>query len=112
MLRTIGIDLSVTDPVVDENTTIDSIGNSKVDTVRVDAKMANSKSQVKSKGKNLTKAIAQGSGSCFITHGAKQVFTKLRQAFIEILILYYLDSNCHIYIETNYSSYTIGGVLS
>ena len=58
--------------------------------------MAKSKTQNKSKGKNLEKSFsakfqspAQVSQSDFLTPKARQVFTKLKQAFIEALILYH-----------------------
>ena len=48
----------------------------------------------------------------YLTPGAKQAFTQLRQAFTKALILRHFDPECHIRIETDASSYAIGGVLS
>ena len=48
----------------------------------------------------------------FLTSNAKKAFNHLRLAFIEALILQYFDSESHIRIETDTSSYAIGGVLS
>ena len=78
--------------------------------------MAKSKRQDKNKGKNLVKFFlakfkASGSGSGFLTLGARQVFTELRQTFIEVPIFYHFDLDYHIWIETNTSSFTIGRIL-
>ena len=52
MLTIIGVDFIAIDPVVGgENSTIDGIGNNKVDRAKVGAKVAKSKSQGKIKGK-------------------------------------------------------------
>ena len=48
----------------------------------------------------------------YLTPGAKQAFTQLRQAFTKAPILQYFDSKCHIQIETDEWGYAIGGVLS
>ena len=104
MLRSTGIDLVITDPVaVGKDNTIDKIGDSEVDGAKVDTKIAKSKNQDKSKGKNLVKsflakfqALVQSFGSDFLTPGAIQVFTKLRQAFIKVSILNHFDPDCHI----------------
>ena len=48
----------------------------------------------------------------FLTLDAKEAFNYLRQTFIKALILWHFDPECHIWIETNPSSYAIGGVLS
>ena len=50
--------------------------------------------------------------SSFLTSEAKLVFLRLRQTFIEAPILYHFDPECYIRIETDASSYTIGGILS
>ena len=41
-----------------------------------------------------------------------KTFTKLRQAFIEALILNHFDPDRHIKIETDVSGYTIDKILS
>ena len=51
-------------------------------------------------------------GMGFFTPKARLAFTQLRQPFVEAPILHYFNPECHIRIETNASSYTIGGVLS
>ena len=48
----------------------------------------------------------------FLTPNAKKAFNHLRLAFIEAPILRYFDPESHIRIETDASSYAIGGVLS
>ena len=48
----------------------------------------------------------------FLTPGAKEVFTKLRQAFTKALIPWYFDLECHIQIQTNASGYAIGRIPS
>ena len=47
----------------------------------------------------------------FLTLGAKEAFNRLRQAFTKALILQHFDPECHIWIETDASSYGIDGVL-
>ena len=54
----------------------------------------------------------QSSRSDFFTYEAKQVFTKLKQTFIDVLILYHFDLNCYICIETDIFDYTIDEILS
>ena len=48
----------------------------------------------------------------YLTIGAKQVITQLRQAFTKALILQHFDPECHIWNKTDASSYAIGGILS
>ena len=84
---------------------------------KVDAKTAKSKSESKSKGKNLVKFFSVkykvfGSRLGFLTPGARQAFTKLRQAFIKVSIFHYFDLDCHIKMETDISDYVISGVFS
>ena len=56
--------------------------------------------------KNLNRAID------YLTSSTKQAFTQLRQTFTKAPILRHFDPKCHIRIETDASSYAIGGVLS
>ena len=51
-------------------------------------------------------------GPKFLTPDAKTAFNRLRLAFTEAPILQHFDPECHIWIETDVSSYAIGGVLS
>ena len=48
----------------------------------------------------------------FLTPRAGLAFTKLRQAFFKTSILHHFNPERHIRIETNVSSYAIGGVLN
>ena len=48
----------------------------------------------------------------FLTADAKRVFTKLKQGFVEALILNYFDPERHIRIETDALGYAIGGIFS
>ena len=48
----------------------------------------------------------------FLTSDTKKTSNHLWLAFIKALILRYFDLESHIQIETNASSYAIGGVLS
>ena len=68
------VDLIAIDSIaVDEDNNLDKIGNSKVNGTKVGAKTTKSKNQDKSKSKNLikffAKALAQTSGSSFLTPG-------------------------------------------
>ena len=47
----------------------------------------------------------------YLTLKARLAFTQLRKAFTKAPILQHFDLKCHIRIETNPSSYPIGGVL-
>ena len=70
------------------------------------------KSQKMSKSKNLSKFKKTERSSDFLTPRAKLAFNKLRQAFVKAPILHHFDLERYIQIETNASSYAIGGVLS
>ena len=48
----------------------------------------------------------------YLTPNARRTFTQLRQAFNKAPILQHFDPQCHIRIETDGSSYVIGGMLS
>ena len=48
----------------------------------------------------------------FLTSGTREAFNQLRQAFTKAPIFRHFDPKCHIRIETNASSFAIGGVLS
>ena len=55
--------------------------------------------------KNLNKTTG------YLTPNTKQIFIQLRKGFTKAPILRYFDSECHIWIETDASSYAISGVL-
>ena len=48
----------------------------------------------------------------FLTPKARLTFIQLRQMFVETPIFHHFNPECHIWIETNISSYAIGSVLS
>ena len=70
------------------------------------AKMTKSKNQDFPKFRN--EKVEMG----FLTPKARLAFTQSRQAFVKAPIFHYFDSESHIRIETDVSSYAIGGVLS
>ena len=78
-----------------------------------DRNLSKSKSK---KSKNANSGVQRRLGATgeptFLTPDAKKAFTQLRQAFIKAPILRHFDLECHIRIETDASSYAIGGVLS
>ena len=91
-------------------------GESEMDDVEVDGSEievdeVGKRAQKTSKSKNLFKS-QKTVGLDFLTPGAKLAFTELRQTFLKAPILYHFDPDRHIRIETDVSSYAIGGVLS
>ena len=76
------------------------------------AKTTKSKILVKSKNHDFPKFRTEKAETGFLTPKARLVFNQLRQAFIEAPILHHFDPKSHIWIETDVSSYAIGGVLS
>ena len=50
--------------------------------------------------------------SSFFISKARLAFTQIKQAFVEALILYLFNIECHIQIETHASGYTIDEILS
>ena len=70
--------------------------------------MTKSKILAKSKNRDFppnSRNMEAGSG--FLTPKTRITFIKVRQAFVEVPILYYFDPECHIWIETNASRYAI-----
>ena len=65
-----------------------------------------------SKFKKLFKPKKKIGSLDFLILRARLVFTKLRQAFVRALILYYFDPECYIQIKTNALCYAIDGVFS
>lgn len=72
-------------------------------------KSTKSTSQIKTGQLGNNNAIEE---SKFITSKARKTFNYLKQAFINASILWHFNSECHIQIETNVSSYAIRGVLN
>ena len=87
------------------------IDNVEVDGGEVRDNEIEKKCQKTSKSKNLSKS-KKTVRSDFLTAGARLAFTKLRQAFVKAPILHHFDPECHIRVETDALSYTIGEVFS
>ena len=83
------------------------LSGNEIDGGEIEDDKVRKKVQKRSKSKNLSKSTLD-----FFTPGAKLAFTKLRQAFFKAPILHHFDPERHIRIETDTSSYAIGGVLS
>ena len=87
------------------------IDGDKVDSAELEDDEVEKKVQKTSKSKNLSKSKTTVRMHFFIPK-AKLAFTKLRQAFLKVLIFYHFDLECHIQIEIDISGYAIGGVFS
>ena len=75
--------------------------------------MTKSKILVKFKNRDFSpNSRNMGAKSGFLTSKARLVLIKLRQVFVEALILDNFDSEYHIVIETNASGYAIGRILN
>ncbi len=75
--------------------------------------MAKSKKWIRAEKSEAFRAKNLSSQSrSFLTPEARKTFTKLRQAFVETLILNHFDPEHHIRIEIDTSDYAIGGILS
>ena len=88
----------------------------KVDSGKIDNEIRK-KGQKMSKFKNLLKSKKLSKSkktleSNFFTSGAGLAFTKLREVFVKALILYHFELKYYIRVETDISSYAIGGVFS
>ena len=64
----------------------------------------------KTVGRSPSKNLNGATG--YLTSNTRWTFTQLRQAFIKASILRHFDPEYHIRIDTDASSYVIGGVLS
>ena len=80
--------------------------NVEVDGGEVEVDEFEKKVQKSSKSKKTVRSTD------FFTLGAKLAFTKLRQVFIKVPILYHFDPKRYISVETDVSGYAIIGVLS
>ena len=91
----------------------DEINDSKIDGNKIkDKKIKNNKFVKKKNYQRISKSKKTVGFSNFFTTGTRLVFTKLRQVFVKVLILYYFDPKRHIQIKTYDSSYAIGRVFS
>ena len=99
--------LNTTEPSVISAFRVDDdevVGNGgTVDQLYASRKLAKSK---------RTKSVHDSEKPKFLTFKAKEAFNRLRQAFTKALFFWHFDLECHIRIETDASSYAIGGVLS
>ena len=68
--------------------------------------------KILSKSRNPTNFNAAEVGPKFLTLDAKIAFNCLWLAFTKAPILWYFNSECHIWIKTNSLGYVIDGVLS
>ena len=87
----------------------DGIDGSEMDDVEVDGGEVGV-DEVEKKGQKMSKSKTIGSD--FLIPGAKLAFTKLRLAFLKVLILHNFDLERHIRIETDVSGYAISGIPS
>ena len=94
----------------DINEVVGGGGGRADETVR---NLSKSKKSKNNKSENSTRVpnIGATEEPTFLTSDTRKAFNFLRQAFIKALILQYFDPECHIWIETDVSSYVIGGVL-
>ncbi len=74
--------------------------------------MAKSKKWIHAKKTEAFRVKNLGQSRIFLTADTRRAFTKLRQVFVEALILNHVDPKHHIRIETDGSGYAIGGILS
>ena len=87
------------------------LNGSEIDGGEVGDDEVGKKVQKLSKSKNLSKSKKMVR-SDFLTPKAKLAFTELRQTFVKVPILHHFDPERHIWIKTDVSGYTIGGVFS
>lgn len=74
--------------------------------------MAKSKKQTQIKKVKSSRAKNLSQPKTFFTSNTRQAFIKLRQIFVEVLILNYFDLKHYVCIEINTSSYAINKILN
>ena len=97
-----GDDIAVSDNMDDNNIIID---NKSI-------KGKNGKKKNYQKMSKFKKMIKSNDFLDFFTSRTRQIFIKLRQAFIRALILYHYNLECYILIEINVLGYLMGKILS
>ena len=120
MLKTTGSTRSVASPKETEggvggNSVVNVVGGGEATNPTKGknlAKTTKSKILVKSKNHDFPKSRSEEAGTGFLIPKARLAFTQLRQAFVKAPILHHFDLESHIRIETDASSYAIGGILS
>ncbi len=75
-------------------------------------KRAKSKKWICAKKAKAFRAKNLGQSGSFLTANARKAFIKLKQAFIEALILNHFDPEHYIRIKTDASNYAIGEIFS
>ena len=86
------------------------VGDDKVDDVEVGDNEVGKKVQIITKSKKLSKSKKMVRSDFFI-RGARLAFIKLKQGFVKASTLYHFDQEYYIWVETDASSYAIGGVF-
>ena len=99
----------IDDSEVDDNEIGDNEIRKKDEKIFKSQNLTKFKNLTKSKKLSRTKKTIKSSN--FFTAKAKLAFTKLKHGFIKASILPQFDLEHYISVETNISSYAIGGVL-
>ena len=89
------------------------VGGAEIDSNKIDNNnIAEEKNHQKtSKSKNCL-SLKRRNWAFLHPELLRLAFTKLRQAFVKVLILYYFDLECYIRIEIDISDYAIGEIFS
>ncbi len=74
--------------------------------------MAKSKKWICAEKTKVSRAKNSDQSGLFLTVDTRRAFIKLRQAFVETPILNHFDSERYIWLETDVSGYSIGGILN
>lgn len=98
------------DNTVDRADSGNEIGRAKPQ-IDSQVKLSKSKHKIRSSLARSQLLAEPSSGYNFQTSKARLLFAELRQMFIETPILYYFDSKCHIWFETEALRSAIGEVL-
>ena len=111
MLKTTGLYVLAPRAFVAKDEVVKSGGGGADKTIK---NLSTSKKSKNDKSRDLTyiPIIGVMREHIFLTPNAKEAFNRLRQAFIEALILWHFDLKSQIRIKTDVSGYAIGGVLS
>lgn len=108
MLKIINIELLAGDSIfVSKGNIIDWVSDDN----EVDGRKFKNKIMLDSLAKSKLLVESSSKVSFFILK-ARLLFTKLRQIFIKILILYYFDPKYHFYIKRNILGYAINRILN
>ena len=100
---------------VDDNEVVGSGDSTEAESGGSICKLDASKKLIKFKSQTKNRYLGNSNDTKkpkFLISGDRKVFNHLRQAFTKASILWYFNPECHIWIETNTSGYTIGEVLN